>query len=131
MTHREQIANLILELEEVYPSHKPLTSGALSAFVDDLEPYALDQIKYAIKQHRQMSKWFPSIAELLELAPRHSYSDDTKDRSDGWRLLTEERHTAMESYYAGQPVNLEALARKFDRADRPDGAASIRRYVNA
>ena len=131
MTHREEIANLVLELEEVYSNRKPLTSGALSAYVDDLEPYTLEQITFAIKQHRQMSKWFPSIAELLELAPRHVYSDDTKDRSDGWGALTTERHMAMESYYAGQHIDLEALARKFDRADRPDGAAAIRRYVNA
>ena len=129
MTDRKEIGRLLLQLEENFSSHKPMTRGALDDMVDDLEEFSLDQIKYAIRQHRQTSKWYPTSAELREIAPRFVYSDTQADEAIAWEELTIQRHRAMEKYYAGIPVDLETLARKFDRADRPDGATSIRRYL--
>ena len=129
MTERKEIGRLLLQLEENYQNHKPMSKGALETMVDDLEDLSIEQIKFAIRQHRLTSKWFPSIAELREIAPRFVYSDTQVDQAIAWEELTIQRHRAMESYYAGIPVDLESLARKFDRADRPDGAAAIRSYL--
>lgn len=129
MADRTEIAKLILEAEELYPSKKPLSDGALAAYVDDLADCSLDEIKFAIKQHRRASKWFPTISELLDIVPRFVYSNETDNKWAEWTALMEERQTLMDGYYAGEVVDIEGLARKFDRAGRPDGAAALRAYV--
>lgn len=129
MSDRKAIGELLLQLEENYASHKPMSSGALSSMVDDLEDFSLDQVRFAIREHRRVSKWYPTIAELRLIAVNADGRTIQADLNTSWSILTEERHFVMDAFYAGEPVDFEALARKFDRADRPDGAAAIRRHV--
>src|SRR3989337_1402769 len=69
-----------------------MSDGALRAYLEDLQEFSFDQVRYAIREHRRISKWFPSIAELRDLAVRYIYSDSPRDnaarRGADWNDLT-------------------------------------------
>ena len=137
MPDQSELAKLVLELEELYPNRAKMSDGALRAYLEDLQEFSLDQVRYAIREHRRISKWFPSIAELRDLAMRYVYSDSPRDnaarRGADWNDLTARRFAVLERVCAGEDVNAElnALASEYDAADRPDGAALVRRYTAA
>lgn len=114
MATREEIAQILAAAEQILPRKEKMDAVGASLYYALLEDIPFKDLQNALRKHALTNKWFPSVAELRELA----VPDTSSNALAAWGELRRALNQPKERYvYCEDYIALSDDARKMTNSD--------------